>query len=681
MSREEAKRDIIVYHAIWDERIGPVITDSVNEDNGIDLEDVTLQIFQSFQLVFGNAADVKFEKTSFFLPLKSIHKIAKIFLDNVENEEVRGGLQPYSIVILLPEEFPSEKLTIFDTILNNMSVYFMNENRIDLVNYIEDITEIYLGQLFEEDLSIELEDSYTFTAAVNDFKNGLELFKKQNYTSAYRLIKKASIRFNSDNQANLIAESTYLLSTILVQRSRYASALEYYKKLIKTSEDIQKEKYIEQGIFMAGFCYFKLKIYGESLNYLKKLDVGSLVYVKPVKYLLILARVYQNLKMHVKAADVYQQCLEYLPDMTGNEAIVKQKAQIYYSLGIENFRIGMASLKTLGMEHSDAMNEHLNRSIEYLQQSSTILKTVGDQASLISTYKLIAQIFGFRKKKEKQVEHLYLARTAAEESNDIQNQIKIIDMIVQLHNSLNQYDEIIDLINMVFDKISTSAFIDMFSVAKFHQYKGEAFLNLGLEKEALDEFLITLSTYKKIDSPLIKQRQILIDILEIYKQREEQDRIDYYSKLLQKIDDQIDKQPITVEGTNRPFGPVKELWIMSEIGPELYNYAPDTEVDTDLLGGFMTAMQAFSMELKQEKLNSLVIGRDRYDIVKEEGMKFFLLGRSSVKIPENVTHRILIKVSQLFYKEFKENIDDFNGDVTPYRNFTDIVKKTDFTYV
>lgn len=681
MNKLDAQRDLIVFHAVWDERIGPIITDKISRDNSIDLEEITLQIFQSFQLVFGNAADVSFDKTNFFLPLKSVHKVAKIFLDSIENQEVRGGRQPYAIIILLPEEFVTDNLPAFDDLLQNMSTYYANERNIDLSSYFDEIIDVYLGQQFQEDLNIEIEKGYSFNAAVNDFKRGLEFFQKKNYNSAYLLIKKASIKFEKEEQVSLVSETQFLMGTILAQRGRYAAALDYYKKLIETSKENQRDKYLEQGIFMAGFCYHKMNMDGEALEYLQEIDVQTIKKIQPLKYLLVLARIYQNLKMHVKSARTYRDALGIVLDMPEDESNLTTKAQIYYSLGVDYFRIALASLRALGMNHLDAVEEHLTKAIKALNSSTEFLKKTGDYRSLISTYKLIAQIYGFKNQKKEQIRYLYEANQTAIESNDIIAQVRIIDLIIRIHESLNQYNEIIDLIDDVFGSISTNTFIDMYSVAKLHQKKGEAFLNLGSEKEALDEFLITLNTYKKIEAPLVNQQRTLETILEIHENRQEQDRIDYYTKLLRQIGEEIQGRSIAIEKTDRPFGPVRELWVMSEIGPELYNYAPDTEVDTDLLGGFMTAMQSFSMEMQHEQLNSLTIGRDRYDLINEEGVPFFVLGRSSVKTPENITKRILRKVSRLFHDEYSEHLQDFNGDCTPFSSFASIVEKTDFSYL
>ncbi|MBD3351400.1 MAG: hypothetical protein GF364_07930, partial [Candidatus Lokiarchaeota archaeon] len=60
MNREQAENDVIVYIAIWDEQVGPVISNSIAKNTSIDLEEISLQVFQSFQIVFGSASEISF---------------------------------------------------------------------------------------------------------------------------------------------------------------------------------------------------------------------------------------------------------------------------------------------------------------------------------------------------------------------------------------------------------------------------------------------------------------------------------------------------------------------------------------------------------------------------------------------------------------------------------------------
>ncbi|MBD3351804.1 MAG: hypothetical protein GF364_09995 [Candidatus Lokiarchaeota archaeon] len=612
--------------------------------------------------------------------MKTIQKNAKIYLDTIENDDVRGGLQPFSIVILLPEQFPQERLAIFEDILQKMSAVVSNKQKIDLKKYYEEIVDLYLEQAFEEDLDLEIEDGYSITAAVNDFNHGLELYKNNKYNSAYRPLKKAMIKFEEEDQKNLIAEASFLLGTILLKTGKYENAAEQYRKLVNVATEINKAQYIEKGMFMAGFSYYKVQNYVEALEFLNQLNVESLKYISPLKYLLITSKVYENLKMHKKAIEKYEQALRIISNMPDNDNIRKQRAQIYYALGIQNFRIAISSLRALGIKHTDTVDEFLIRSINFLKKSVQVFKSMDDYESLIPTYRMIAEIYGFKNEHDNQFLYLSNAKNAAERSNNITAQLKVVDLIIKILKDSRKYEEIIPLIDNMFEKFSANAFVDMFSIARLHQNKGEAYLQKNSPQEALDEFLITLNIYKKIDSPLIKRKSILEKIIEIYEKRGEKDHIEYYNKLLKQIKEEMDNQKIELEHSELLFGPVKEVWIMAENGPEMYNYAPETEVDTDLLGGFMTAMQAFSMELQHESLNSLVIGRDRYDIVNEEDKKFFILGRSSIKTPDDVSKRILRKVSQLFYETYKTHLDNYNGDVTPFRNFTEIINKKDFTF-
>jgi len=119
----------ITFLAIWDDDIGPTIIDAYPPDNNLNLEEISEQIFQSFQTIFGNSPEIKFERTDLVLPLKSYNKTAKILLDSFPNDSIRGGLQPFFIVLLAPDNFPIKKISAFDKMLININRDFKKADR------------------------------------------------------------------------------------------------------------------------------------------------------------------------------------------------------------------------------------------------------------------------------------------------------------------------------------------------------------------------------------------------------------------------------------------------------------------------------------------------------------------------------------------------------------------------
>ena len=74
----------VVFLAEWDETLGPTVKDSLNISQKIgDIDIIALNIFSSFQMVFGDSTEVSFKRTKLTMPLKSRNSIARIFFDVV----------------------------------------------------------------------------------------------------------------------------------------------------------------------------------------------------------------------------------------------------------------------------------------------------------------------------------------------------------------------------------------------------------------------------------------------------------------------------------------------------------------------------------------------------------------------------------------------------------------------
>jgi len=101
-------------------------------------------------------------------------------------------------------------------------------------------------------------------------------------------------------------------------------------------------------------------------------------------------------------------------------------------------------------------------------------------------------------------------------------------------------------------------------------------------------------------------------------------------------------------------------------------------MDVDLLGGFFTAIQQFGMELSKKQVKEIILGDERYSIFKEENDSFYIVGRSSVKYTTQEVEKSLEKIYIRFYKEYSNALDNFVGDVVPFKSFRNIIEAGEF---
>ena len=113
----------------------------------------------------------------------------------------------------------------------------------------------------EEENQENLVASYSLTIAVEDFKQGVQLYQSRNLKAAYPLIRKSLLKFQLEHQTKLILESTYLIANILFQLEKFISAIKYFQELKILAQNLQHKKYLELSSFMLAFCHYKTRNY------------------------------------------------------------------------------------------------------------------------------------------------------------------------------------------------------------------------------------------------------------------------------------------------------------------------------------------------------------------------------------------------------------------------------------
>ena len=104
---------ITLFLAIWNEDYGPQVIEFYPKPTSYDLEDLSIRIFASFQF-FYDVPDKNFSRILMKHQISNINRKALIILDIVNNPEIKGGLQPFIVVLLLPEFLSGDKLELFE---------------------------------------------------------------------------------------------------------------------------------------------------------------------------------------------------------------------------------------------------------------------------------------------------------------------------------------------------------------------------------------------------------------------------------------------------------------------------------------------------------------------------------------------------------------------------------------
>jgi tetratricopeptide (TPR) repeat protein len=678
---ESDEFELVTLICLWDEALGPTITAQVPEMAAMgDTDMIAVQIFMTFQTVFGESSEVAFNRTFLTIPFKSYHRTARILLETVVNPEVREGLQPYIVVLFLPDYLPEEKISLFDPILSKIGVQFKNKVENPILAYSDELKETLIQAEQMDDLEITLEPSYSLTHAVEDFKKGIGNFQAKKWDGAYPLLRKALEKFNRDNQPQLSLEATYLISTILLQLKKYRASIKYFESLNDLAKGANHQKYLEISTFMLGFANNKLNQITEAISWLEKIDIETTQFVNKLQYFSIMGRLYSRNDLYDKAESCLKEALSQSKVMKESTGLKRQQAQILYDIGYQIHRQAVLEIKTKGFEQqSNETTKNLMLSaIDYFSQSAVLWDNLNEYKNFVHTYHHIGGIYGYLLDVEKQLESFMKALTVAEKLNEIIIKLQIIDEILFINTRLEKYETNITLLQSLLDGIKDMTLIDIFSIAGIHFKIGKNFDKLGQTEESIKNLLLALNGYKRSKVPTQEQLSIVDMLIEIYEKKGETDKIEYYSQQRDELKVKF-KKPI--QKGKSSIGILKDIWAYTKTGMEIFGYAPEMKFDSELFGGFLTALQSLSVEISDSTLDAIVIGNSRYNIYREENAEFFLLSRSLTKDNEQTVKATLKILYTRFQKEYGEHLVDFRGNIGPFSTFQDIMFNMDLDIV
>ena len=533
----------------------------------------------------------------------------------------------------------------------------------------------------EEENKEELEPSYSLTIAVEDFKQGVQLYQSKNLKAAYSLIRKSLLKFQLENQPQLILESTYLIANILFQLEKFISAIKYFQELKNLAQNLHHKKYLELSSFMLAYCQFKTKNYKKAFEIFENELVDPIEFVNKLQFFTFRARTSSKLGYRDQAIQFFREAVAICEKDLNNIQIEGQKAQLYNEIGLELYYKILDEIKTSGLSYFNDLQQKsqaFSQSIDYFQKAIEIWEKSGEMKKFISTIQIIGNIYGYLKNSNKQIEYYNIALQKSEEINEFEQYIKISRNLIRILTHLHQSGDLISLLQRVISVLNQNGVNDFIAIAEFHLKLGTILMSLKQVENALFEFITALNIYQRLKIPISEHKTTLELIIQIYQKSEELDKLSYYSQQLSELEKKFQEIPIPSENW---LVVVKDFWIITETGIEIFSHAPEVPINPTLFGGFVSALQSLSEEISQKKMESFVIGDQRYSFYNEEGKSIFIIGRASVQELESRVTKVLSVLYRRFYNEYKKYLIRFSGNVGPFQKFGEIMKTIDFTLV
>ncbi|NHJ23332.1 MAG: hypothetical protein EAX89_02065 [Candidatus Lokiarchaeota archaeon] len=113
---------------------------------------------------------------------------------------------------------------------------------------------------------------------------------------------------------------------------------------------------------------------------------------------------------------------------------------------------------------------------------------------------------------------------------------------------------------------------------------------------------------------------------------------------------------------------LQDIWILTESGIVLYHREFNENMDDQLFGGLMAAINSFVEELIKDGLSSFELQNKRFSILKRNSIIFIAV--SSKKIKEKKVLEELQLIAKKFFELYSEDIMKvWDNDTSRFLNF------------
>ncbi|TFF89315.1 MAG: hypothetical protein EU549_01075 [Promethearchaeota archaeon] len=125
---------------------------------------------------------------------------------------------------------------------------------------------------------------------------------------------------------------------------------------------------------------------------------------------------------------------------------------------------------------------------------------------------------------------------------------------------------------------------------------------------------------------------------------------------------------------------VEEFWIINFDGIPYFSFAPDEELDSNLLGSFFSAIQSFAKQISSDSRNdkfihSITLGKYLFFFLVNPKNRLYFISKSKKNISEKNINQHLKKIERMFIEDYKEKIENFDGEIDAFEHFREKFKK------
>lgn len=113
---------------------------------------------------------------------------------------------------------------------------------------------------------------------------------------------------------------------------------------------------------------------------------------------------------------------------------------------------------------------------------------------------------------------------------------------------------------------------------------------------------------------------------------------------------------------------IQDIWILNSNGIVLFNRVFHEQVEAQLFGALMSALNSFAQQLSDDGLKNFELSNKRFTLIKKKG--FLFIANSSNKFKEKKVIQELGEISQKFNNQYTDDFfKEWDNDVSIFSDF------------
>jgi len=112
---------------------------------------------------------------------------------------------------------------------------------------------------------------------------------------------------------------------------------------------------------------------------------------------------------------------------------------------------------------------------------------------------------------------------------------------------------------------------------------------------------------------------------------------------------------------------IRDIWIMTNFGTVLFSRVFNEEVDANLFGAMMSALNFFAEGLSKGGLSSFILKNKCFSILKLE--ECILIANYHKKSQEKKAQKELFLIGEKFLEKYSDDLVNFHGQINIFDKF------------